>query len=336
MRHGTRIRGTRRIRFVGMTLVELMVALAIGSFLMLGAITVFMQGRATFRVNESVARLQENARFALDAIEPDIRMVHYFGLTTRSGKINGRAPQTDPHTLGPSGCADNWAVDLDNAIEGSNGAYPWACAPRGTFEPGTDTLTVRRAGREALDSSALEAGTMYVQSARVQPGRIFVGTSVPAGYDAGTSETHELVVNGYYVDQTSSLTTADNPVPSLRMKTLTTGPAVRDEEVLPGVEDLQFQLGVDTDVEGAAGRGGVDRFVNADDPILDPASGSYLPDAEILAVRVWVRVRAERRETGYENTNTYAYADESFTANDSYRRLVVSKTIYLRNARPAS
>jgi type IV pilus assembly protein PilW len=49
----------------GMTLIELMVALAIGAFLMIGAISVFVQSRTTFRVTESVSRLQETARFAL-------------------------------------------------------------------------------------------------------------------------------------------------------------------------------------------------------------------------------------------------------------------------------
>ena len=79
----------------GLTLIELMVALAIGAFLMLGAITVFMQGRTTFRVTESVARLQENGRFALDRLEPDIRMAHYWGLTTRTYRIRGRAAPAD-------------------------------------------------------------------------------------------------------------------------------------------------------------------------------------------------------------------------------------------------
>ena len=60
-----------------MTLIELLVALAIGTFLMIGAVTVFMQGRAAFRVIESLARLQENGRFALDALERDIRMAQY-------------------------------------------------------------------------------------------------------------------------------------------------------------------------------------------------------------------------------------------------------------------
>lgn len=330
------ISNLRRVRCGGMTLVELLVALAIGSFLMLGAVTVFMQGRSTFRTNETIARLQENARFVLDAIEPDIRMASYFGLTTRHGKIMNTAPQTDPHTIGPSGCANNWAVDLANTVEGFNGSYPWSCAASTGHEDNSDVLVVRRAGREPIDSAALEAGTMYIVSARLQPGQIFTGATVPTGYDPATSENHELVVNGYYVDSSSSLTTSDNTVPSLRRKRLVNGPAVRDEEVLPGVEDFQIQFGVDTDPEGAAERGIVDRYVNADAAILDPTSTSFLPDAEILAVRVWVRVRAEQPETGYEDTNTYTYADENFTADDNYRRVVVSKTIYLRNARPAS
>ena len=71
----------------GMTLIELMVGLAIGAFLMIGAIATFMQSRTTFRVAESVARLQENARFALDVLEHEIRMAQYWGLTTTTTSI---------------------------------------------------------------------------------------------------------------------------------------------------------------------------------------------------------------------------------------------------------
>ena len=78
----------------GVTLVELMVAVAIGAFLMIGAMTVFVQSQTTFRINQSVARLQENARFALAAIEPDIRMASFYGLSSRGVRINGRAKIT--------------------------------------------------------------------------------------------------------------------------------------------------------------------------------------------------------------------------------------------------
>jgi hypothetical protein len=56
-----------------------------------------------------------------------------------------------------------------------------------------------------------------------------------------------------------------------------------------------------------------------------------------LAVRVWVRVRAERAERGFRDTAKYVYADQDVGPfNDAFRRVVVSKTVYLRNARPSS
>ncbi len=88
----------------GMTLIELMVALAIGAFLMIGAITVFMQSRTTFRITESVARMQENARFALEAIEPDIRMAHYWGMTTDTTSVQGRVAPAAGNSFGRTPC----------------------------------------------------------------------------------------------------------------------------------------------------------------------------------------------------------------------------------------
>ncbi len=116
----------------GMTLIELMVALAIGAFLMIGAMTVFMQSRTTFRVTESVSRLQETARFALDSLEPEVRMAQYWGLTSRAEKINGRLTPTDPAGMGPATCGNNWTINVIQPIQGANNGYTWACAPNAT------------------------------------------------------------------------------------------------------------------------------------------------------------------------------------------------------------
>jgi type IV pilus assembly protein PilW len=128
-----------------------------------------------------------------------------------------------------------------------------------------------------------------------------------------------------------------NAMPSLRRKTLGLGPAISDEEVLPGVEDLQIQFGVDTDPVGGDDRGIVDRYVNPDDPILDESDAAFNEDAEILAVRIWLRLRAERREPGLPADNGFSYGDRvTGPFNDGFRRIVLSRTIYLRNARPPS
>jgi type IV pilus assembly protein PilW len=132
------------------------------------------------------------------------------------------------------------------------------------------------------------------------------------------------VVNGYYVHTQSS--TLGNSVPSLRMKTLVAGGAIEDREVMAGVEDIQVQLGIDTDAPGAAERGAIDRYVDPGDPLL--------ATSVIVAVRLWLRVRAERIENGFTDTETYRYADENAGPFlDSFRRIVVSKTVYVRNAR---
>jgi len=315
----------------GMTLIELMVALAIGMFLMIGAITVFMQSRITFRVTESVARLQENARFALDTLEPDIRMAQYWGLTNRSTNVEGRAGTTVPAGV-PVTCGNTWAVDLLNAVAATNNSYTWACPGNVPVETGADTLVVRRVSEDPV-LAGRTAGTVYVQSNRFEPSRLFVGATLPGSPDPTTSLPFRLVVNGYYVgrDNTSNLSVAGNTVPSLRMKTLVNGGTIQDREILPGVEDLQIQFGIDTSAPKTPGRGTIDRYVNPGDAIL--TSAAFIDEGQILAVRIWLRVRAERLENGFTDTTNYVYADQNVGPfNDGYRRLVVSKTIFLRNA----
>jgi type IV pilus assembly protein PilW len=321
----------------GLTLIELMVALGIGAFLMIGAVTVFMQSRTSFRVTESVSRLQENGRFALDALEPDIRMARFWGLTTRTQKIANRALPTDPNGIGDDSCGQNWLINLEWAVQVRNNGNVFACpgAFPGQNEPLADTITIRRVAEDAVPVGALVNNRMYIQAGRFMDGRLFDNGALPPGFAAGDgSETHALVVNGYYVSRSSSL---GANIPSLRVHTLMGDGTVQDQEVLPGVEDMQIQLGVDTDPIGAANRGSIDRYVNANDPILDPLNAGFLPDAEVLSVRIWLRLRAERVENGFTDTAAYQYADRNQAPfNDGFRRIVVSKTIYVRNARQAT
>ncbi len=323
----------------GMTLIELMVALAIGALLMVGAIAVFMQSRTTFRIAESVARLQENARFALEVLEADIRMAHYWGLTTTTGGIVNRAAPYAANGPGTDTCGNNWTIDLDRAIDGSNNRYAFRCAGTAPVETNADTLIVRRASEEPERPPLTGAATLRLQTVR-GPGesRIFTGTTIPGGYAAATSATHRLLANGYYVSRTSSATAAGAlAVPSLRVWTLLADGTMENQEVSGGVEDLQVQLGIDTDLPDTPDRGAVDRYVDIGDPLLDPAHAAFNPDAVVLAVRVWLRVRAERPENGFTDTAEYGYADRRVGPfNDAFRRLVVSKTLYLRNARPVS
>ena len=50
----------------GLTLVELMVAMLLGVFLIGGVMQIFISSKQTYRMQENLSRLQENGRFALD------------------------------------------------------------------------------------------------------------------------------------------------------------------------------------------------------------------------------------------------------------------------------
>jgi hypothetical protein len=44
-------------------------------------------------------------------------------------------------------------------------------------------------------------------------------------------------------------------------------------------------------------------------------------------------VRADHEESGFTDNRTYEYADAKFEANDHFRRVLLSRTIFLRNSR---
>lgn len=63
----------------GVSLVELMIAIAIGSLLLLGLVQVFSASRAAYQTSEGLGRVQESGRFAIDYLMRDIRMAGHFG-----------------------------------------------------------------------------------------------------------------------------------------------------------------------------------------------------------------------------------------------------------------
>jgi type IV pilus assembly protein PilW len=325
----------------GVSLIELLVAVTIGGILIFGATQVYVDSRNTYEVNEATARLQETARYALSVIEPDIRMANYWGLLKDARLITNQADQTAASAGAPTACGTNFARDLMINIEGSNNAYSLDCdAYKGPENDGdamasADTLTVRRA---AIDETPSENGRLQICSTRIMGQLIDDGAACTA---APNGRVNNLIVNTYYVSRDS---VQRKELPALRRKRLTAStasgpltPVFDDDEIVPGVEDLQVQLGVDsTGTSGIA-----TRYVNP-----DAAIG---PNEQIVAVRIWLLVRAETPEVGFVDGTTYVYADrdaasttddlntagaaqKAYAPQDGFRRLLVSRTIQIRNA----
>jgi type IV pilus assembly protein PilW len=309
----------------GMTLVELLVALAIGSFLMVGAVQIYSQSRQAFVINDSIARVQETAQFAMDTLEADLRMASNYGMHSRGAAVEGRALVGDANPLAlpaPGGCGADWALDLNRPVEGDNNAYGLPCGPLGGAQANSDTITTRRA---TVAPVALQGGRLQIQSTRIQ-GTLFADGVMPDGFSAADSETHDLLVSSYYVAASSNLIPG---APTLRRQTLVPGPAIVDQEVAPGVENIQLQLGVDVDEDNT-----VDRYINPGDPIMDPTDAAFIPGIRVMTARIWLVVRGVTPETGIQDNVNYQPGDMNLgTFNDQFRRMQVSKTILLRNSR---
>lgn len=356
-------------REAGLSLVELLVALTIGSMIIVGAVVVYSQSRSNFALNETTARLQEEARYVLSLIEPDLQLAGFYGYTnssddflivdgTGSGTPTSKLQQTDPRFPGVAAathaCGDNFALDLMATVQGLNNMAndgdfvpgPNADAPgpasrcaRSSVEPLTDALTIRRASTAAVGASALRL-QLYVNRLKQTNQRIVLDGVAPGPVAVGLQEIRNLVIRTFYVASDSE---GRPGTPALRMVALDDGQAFTDVEVMPGVEDLQVQFGVDTgdydndgiiDIDADANgipdapNGFATRYVNADSPLL--------PGAQVVSVRLWLRLRSEAPEVGFRDDRIYNYADTSFTAagaDAAFRRVLVSRTIQLRNAR---
>jgi type IV pilus assembly protein PilW len=310
----------------GLTLIEMMVTMLIGMFMMIGVISIFAQSRTTYRTNDTVQRMQENLRYALAIMQPDIRMARNWGMNNDDGS----APPPGPITTQPgvtATCAGGggnitaWAIDPTRGIEAATGAFPagMTCAAFGALQAGSDVLVVRHASGA---TTAPTANVIQIVSNRVG-GSIFndgappLAVACPPPPALATVCVYDWQTHLYYVSSTSSL---GANVPSLRRKSLVNG-VFQDQELVPGVEDFQVQLGLDT-----TGDNTVDRYVDA--------GAAFPANSRVLAAHIWLMFRSERAEVGFIDGNVYNYADVAgYAPNNGFRRALVNKTILLRNVR---
>jgi hypothetical protein len=232
------------------------------------------------------------------------------------------------------------------------------CAPStvagnnaGAWQTGTDTLTIRRSSTETTTATASKI-QLFLNRLKRTNQSIFNSATAPGTINVDR-EVRDLIVRTYYVATNSTTQTG---LPSLWRKTLGTAsgaPAMLDEEILPGVEDFQVEFGIDTaDHDSTAGidaaqdkvppigvpdyfTGVVSRWVAPNSPLLSLAVDGR--QSQVVAVRVWLRVRADRPEVGYSDDRTYNYAGSGnfniAAGLRGFRRVLMTRTIYLRNVR---
>lgn len=127
---------------VGFTLVEVLVALTLGLFLTAGLIQLFVANSQTNRVAAASARIQENARFAMELLARDIRMAGYLGCASSALQPDNNLNDSElfPYDFATAvqgfeaTGTGTWSPNLDSSIVGALDGRD-VLTIRGIFEP---------------------------------------------------------------------------------------------------------------------------------------------------------------------------------------------------------
>lgn len=346
----------------GFSVVELMVALLLGLFLVSGVTGMYISSKQTNRMTDNLSRLQESLRFSLEFISRDIRMAGYmpcrFPPTTTNAIIGGNT---------------TWYMDFFNfGVRGyEGGAFPGAPivgTNPGERVAGSDALAILKGsvysssltfhdsagdvftlqntftdtdfdiGRVAIvcdprqaslfQVSSVDFGTQtinYGDNTVIAPGNFT--TTIGNYSDDAQITSFEPVI--YYIavsTQNPSITSLKKQYLEARLVGGIEVAQMREEELLEGVESMQILYGVDVDNDQIA-----DRFEAAN----DIAANEW---ADVITVRLGLLMATGEQVTTQIDANTYNVAgtlisDTSTPAHGADRRLryVINTTINLRN-----
>lgn len=355
----SRARAAGRRRAAGFSLVELILALALGLIVVTGIVQLFVGNSQTYNILNGQARMQESARFALDFITRAARRAGYFGCAHSEGNLvwaltggavanSNLVPEFDV-TRAVAGFDDvaNQAqvatlpTTTDNRMIAGNGIDTAA------IRPGTDVLVVRSlevpgwrltdelfpTGNPQISNQTEIAANDIVMVANCEQAAVFRVTATPAAGANSVELQHATGGGGRFENATVNLSSI--------------GRTYQEDAVVGRIESAFFFI-----AEGA----GQDRDGNAPSALWQKV-GSAAPRELVQGVEdLQVLYGVDTTLTdGVANANEYVLAGDldpndanvvslrvSVTVNSvdavsddgNVLRRTFSKTILLRNANP--
>lgn len=341
------------LKHAGLSLVELLISIVIGLFIITGVTRVLIDSKDSFLLEEETAYIQENARFLNDQLLYDLRLASFVGcplslLDVTAGNVFpapiNQLPNsaTVPHysSLGVRGHS------ADASSYPGNLALP---AAYNDVAPDTDIMVVNYAekidGVESVNHSGSDvefivdanAGSidwgneddvMVIADGKCKHVAIFQqGTTgpslqykpaglLPAGelFNEG-STLYRYRSHGYYI-RASSPTTG---LPSLNRVSLTSGGNIQSQELLSGVESMDVFYGI------------YDATVNPPTIQYKAAADVGTNDddwRDVISVHAIFVLRSSRFVFG---ENTIVDLGQGYTFNDRFLRQLVTISTNLRN-----
>jgi prepilin-type N-terminal cleavage/methylation domain-containing protein len=311
----------------GFTLVELMIGMTLGLVLIGGVVGLFLQSSQSFRVDENVARMQDQARFAMDQLTRDLRMAGFVAEPLSAAAVTLDASLAIADGCGPAG-EDDWLVRVLDAGTGENNtltgvdnatgpeaAAAYGCIDSSEVRAGSDVVAIKRAAGRIVPAADLETDRTYLEST----GTVALLFKEPATTPlAGPTDFREYRPQIYYIRNFGVV--AGDGIPTLCRKTLGTGsPApIETDCIAQGIEDLQISYGIDLDDDGAANQ-------YLDDPTLTEFQ-------TVVSARIMLLARTLTADRKYTDTRTYAVGNApDYSPDDAFHRRIYTVTVSVRN-----
>lgn len=327
------------MKAAGFTLVEWLVAMVLGLFLLAGVLSVFVAARSNTGSAIEQSSLLENGRLAMRLLTQDLRWAGFWGdytglpmqvgsgltlsndaMIARNAWIADNKECLDERSEGslPSAAAPARAIWVAH-IDSSKAMSGLGCVTASNRIADSDVLTIRRL-IGLPQSSALDDNRLYLATTS-QSAYLFSGAETPPDETAMPQrQIWEYQYHLYYLYPSAG----GGHELRKRMLTVNGGSWLISGALVSGVEKMVLQCGVDTSV---VVDGKLDKFVAASDVTAQEWS-----EGRVLAVRVYLLMRAAQADRGYVNRQIYQLGHVTVSGNgDGYRRLLLESTVALRN-----
>jgi len=343
---------SRRARMAGVSLIELMIAIALGLIVLAGLATLFANQSASRSEMERNSRQIENGRFAMELLSDDLRLAGFYGeLVVKGVNFPPPAALVDPCSFNPS----DWVAAIPHGVVGydnGGGAAQPTCIGS-DLAPNTDVLVVRRVSTcEAGVGTCTAAlsGSPYIQVARCNAEAAALpmltnyyqiglyGTESFGRHlrDCATAAGLRQYYTRIYYISTDNGSSPPSSIPTLKRmeyNAATNGWTV--QAVAEGIENLQFEYGIDIDGDGTAD--GYTADPNTYNPPGCVGCTAVNNWANVVSVRIYLLARNTEASVNYTDPKTYYLgrdalgADINVTPADAYRRHAYSGLVRLVN-----
>ncbi|USV58171.1 PilW family protein [Aeromonas encheleia] len=325
------------MRTRGFTLIEWLIAMLIGVFLVGGGLSIFVASRATTEDSFDQSELQENGRIAMRLLTQDLKWAGFWGDYTGSPMAEGQGVtlSSGSAVTASNDCLDNlgqgslppsvgtnrtnrsiWVTRIDNNKAIVGGAF--SCIPVTSRIANTDVISIKRLIGLPLADAAATANRFYLATT-TQTAQMFKGgETIPTMPSERQLWEYQHFI--YYLSPNA----AGNPELRKRYLTANGGSVLISGPMAEGIERMTVLFGVD---DSLVPDGVIDRYVATNNVTEQEWS-----EGRVVAARVFILVRSLQPSSSYVNNNVYQVGSTSVSGNgDGFRRLLLETSVSLRN-----